>query len=477
MELRAAPATPGVNDPLTLTRDRLFELITAYDRPGPRYTSYPTAVEFHEGFRDAEYRARLAAASTDTGRPLSLYLHLPFCEERCTFCGCMVIITRKREVAARYLEYVERELELLGGALGARRRLAQYHWGGGTPTYLEPPQMERLHAAVRRHFEFEPGAEMAIEVDPRVTTTAHLDTLRRLGFNRLSLGVQDFTPEVQAAVNRVQGEDETRRMYDYARAAGFQSINIDLIYGLPLQSEGSFGRSVDAVIAMRPDRLAVYSFAHVPWVRGNQKGINPADLPDARSKIGLFLEARERLLGAGYVQIGMDHFALPDDEMARAAAAGALHRNFMGYTVKPAADMIGIGVSAIGDVAGAFAQNTKKLSTYYADLDAGRFPVERGFVLDEDDLIRRYVITQLMCNFRLAWRDVDGRFGISALQYFARERQALDEGPAAHGFVRLDEEGIDVLPVGRLFVRNVCMLFDRHLREKTGGTPVFSRTI
>lgn len=470
-------ATGAESDALRIPRDRLLALIKAYDRPGPRYTSYPTAVEFHAGFTDGDYRARLAVAAAAAPSPLSLYVHLPFCEERCTFCGCSVIITRKREVAERYLTYVERELALLAGALGGRRRLAQYHWGGGTPTYLTPAQMEQLHAAVRRHFEIDDGAEVAIEVDPRVTTTDHLDTLRRLGFNRLSLGVQDFTPAVQAAINRVQSQEDTRRMYDYARGAGFTSINVDLIYGLPFQTTESFGRSVDAVIAMRPDRLAVYSFAHVPWVKGNQKRIDPADLPDPEHKIALFIEARERLLRAGYAQIGMDHFALPDDEMARAARAGTLHRNFMGYTVKPASDMLGIGVSAIGDVAGAFAQNAKKLSTYYTDLDAGRFPIERGYALDADDLIRRHVIAQLMCNFRLDWRDVERRSGIAADRYFAAERQALAEGPETHGFVKLDGDRIEVLPLGRLFVRNICMIFDRHLRERTGAAPVFSRTV
>ncbi len=463
--------------PWPIPRDQLVSLIRTYDRPGPRYTSYPTAVEFHAGFGDAEYRERLAHAAGDADAPISLYVHLPFCEERCTFCGCMVIITRKREVAGKYLGYVERELEMLAGALGRRRRVAQYHWGGGTPTYLSVAQMERLHEVVSRHFTFDPGAERAIEVDPRVTTTAHVDALARLGFNRLSMGVQDFTPEVQIAVNRVQGEADTRRLYDYARAAGFSSINIDLIYGLPFQTAASFGRAVDAVVAMRPDRLAVYSFALVPWVRAHQKGIDVAALPDAEGKIGLFLEARERLLDAGYVQIGMDHFALPGDEMARAAAAGVLHRNFMGYTVKPASDMLGVGVSSIGDVAGAFAQNAKKLSAYYADLDAGRFPVERGYLLSGDDQIRRYVITQLMCNFHVDWAGVGRRFGIEARTYFAAEIAELEAGPAAHGFVRATADGLDVLPRGQLFVRNVCMVFDRYLKDKRGATPVFSRTV
>jgi oxygen-independent coproporphyrinogen-3 oxidase len=454
-----------------------LELLQKYDRPGPRYTSYPTAVEFNGGFDHAAYRERLKEAATRTGDPLSLYLHLPFCEERCTFCGCMVIITKTREVASRYLEYLHREVAMLADALAGRRRVVQYHWGGGTPTYLSPAQMEALHGVVSRHFDIAADGEVAIEVDPRVTTTAHLDTLRALGFNRLSLGVQDFTPEVQEAVNRVQSEGSTRDLVESARGAGIHSINIDLIYGLPLQTVASFARSVEAVIGMRPDRVAVYSFAHVPWIRGNQKRIRPEDLPPAGQKLQLFIEARERFLAAGYRQIGMDHFALPGDELARAAEAGTLHRNFMGYTTRPAPDMIGAGVSAIGDVAGAYAQNVKKLSAYYEAIDAGRFPVERGHALDRDDAIRRQVITQLMCNFRLDTRRVEERFGIAFDEYFQAERAELDTGPVAHGFLRMDGSALEITPVGRLFVRNICMVFDRYLRTKPAAGPVFSRTV
>jgi oxygen-independent coproporphyrinogen-3 oxidase len=453
------------------------ELLRRYDRPGPRYTSYPTAVEFHAGFDEAAYREHLARAAADRDAPLSLYLHLPFCEERCTFCGCMVIITKKREVAARYLDYLRREIALLAGHLSGRRRVVQYHWGGGTPTYLSVPQIEALQETVARHFDIQPGAEVAIEVDPRVTSFAQLETLRALGFNRLSMGVQDFTPEVQQAVNRVQGEDETRALFERARALGYVSINIDLIYGLPFQTLDSFGRSVDAVVRMRPDRVAVYSFAHVPWIRGNQRRLRPEDLPSPETKLALFIEARRRFLDGGYQAIGMDHFALPDDELARAAASRTLHRNFMGYTVKPAPDMLGAGVSAIGDVAGAFAQNVKKLSEYYAALDAGRFPVERGYRLSPDDLVRRHVITQLMCNFHLEGEDVSRRFGIDFGSYFGRELSELREGPVADGFLEIDGGRLEVTPRGRLFVRNVCMAFDRYLREKAAGTPVFSRTV
>ena len=453
------------------------ELLTKYDRPGPRYTSYPTAVEFHEAFDADAYRAQLARAAADRHTPLSLYVHLPFCEERCTFCGCSVVITRKREVAARYLEYLEREIDLAARTLGRRRRVLQYHWGGGTPTYLSVEQIERLHRFIADRFEILPDAEVAIEVDPRVTSLGQLETLRRHGFNRLSMGVQDFTPEVQAAVNRRQSEASTRAILDEARRLGFVSINIDLIYGLPLQTRESFGRAVDAVVAMRPDRVAVYSYAHVPWIRAHQKRLSPDALPAGERKLELFLEARRRFVDAGYAELGMDHFALPGDELTRAAEAHALHRNFMGYTTHPAPDLIGVGVSAIGDVGGAFAQNVKKLSTYYAALDAGRFPIERGYVLDEDDRIRRHVIAGLMCNLRVDRRESERLFGIRFDEYFREELDDLARGPAADGLVAVEGDALVVTPAGRLLLRNIAMIFDRHLRQRRTEQPVFSRTV
>jgi oxygen-independent coproporphyrinogen III oxidase len=455
------------------------DLLRKYDRPGPRYTSYPTAVEFHGGFDESAYRERLADAARRPEEPLSLYLHLPFCEARCSFCGCMVVITQKREVAARYLEYVHREIALLAQALGERRRVVQHHWGGGTPTYLSVDQIEALAAVVRRHFDVEKGAEVAIEVDPRVTTDEQLERLRALGFNRLSLGVQDLDPVVQEAVNRIQGEALTRGLFDTARRLGFESINVDLIYGLPFQTLEGFARTLDAVVAMRPDRLAVYSYAHVPWIRGNQRRIDPADLPPPSRKLELFLAATEAFLGAGYRPIGMDHFALPGDELAVAADAGKLHRNFMGYTTRPATDMVGAGVSAIGDVGGAFAQNTKKLSTYYATLDRDRFPVERGYPLDGDDQVRRFVITELMCNLGLDVGRVEQRFGIEFSRYFATElgELAAEGGPVADGLVEVRPDRVQVTARGRLLVRNVCMTFDRYLRRKSADRPVFSRTV
>ena len=468
----ASPHAPG-----GVPQDVTLDLLRRYDRPGPRYTSYPTAVEFHDGFGADAYADRLAEAAREPRAPLSLYLHVPFCESRCAFCGCSVIVTKKRHVAAQYLDHLCREIRLVAAALRGRRHVVQYHWGGGTPTYLSPAQMQHLHGEVARHFDVDAGGELALEVDPRVTSCEQLDMLRALGFNRLSLGVQDFDPEVQQAVNRIQGIDRTYALVEHARALGFGSINVDLIYGLPRQTPASFARTIDEVIALRPDRVAAYSFAHVPWIRAHQKLLRVEELPSADRKLQLFVDARARFLAAGYAPIGMDHFALPGDDLAVAAAAGRLHRNFMGYTTRPAPDMIGLGVSAIGDVAGAFAQNTKKLSTYYAALAADRFPVERGYALDADDGLRRHVIAELMCNLGVELAAVGRRFSIEPAKYFATELAELADGPIAHGFLRAEDGWLRVTPAGRLFVRNVCMIFDRHLREKRAATPVFSRTI
>jgi oxygen-independent coproporphyrinogen-3 oxidase len=456
-----------------------LELLKKYDRPGPRYTSYPTAVEFNESYGETDYRASLAAANAAADEPLSLYVHLPFCEERCSFCGCNVVITRKREVAARYLGYLHRELDALAAHLPARRRLSQYHWGGGTPTYLAPAEMEALQRKVVEHFRIDPDAEVAIETDPRVSTHEQMDLLKTLGFNRISMGVQDFTPAVQEAINRNQTECQTRDHYDHCRKLGFHSINIDLIYGLPLQTPEAFDRNMDVLLEMRPDRVAVYSYAYVPWIKANQKRIDTSQLPGPEAKLRLFCIARERFLSAGYVEIGMDHFALPDDELATAVRNRRLFRNFMGYTVKMGSDMIGAGVSSIGDVRGAFAQNVKKLSTYYEAIDAGKFPVERGYRLDRDDLIRRDVITRIMCNFYLDRAEVERSFGIDFGSYFATElaELAAPDGPVDHGFLEIHPDRLDVVGLGRLFVRNIAMAFDRYLRTKKSDKPVFSRTV
>lgn len=459
--------------------DVTLELLRKYDRPGPRYTSYPTAVEFSGDYDEAIYREKLAEANKLTDEPLSFYIHLPFCEERCTYCGCNVVITKKREVAVAYLEALHREIDMLAERLPDRRRISQYHWGGGTPTYLSVEQMEALQRKVTEHFTIDPQAELAIEVDPRVTSHNQIDLLKSMGFNRLSMGVQDFTPEVQEIVNRRQTETETRALYDYCRDRGFSSINLDMIYGLPLQTPETFTRSIETVIDLRPERIALYSYAFIPWLKAHQKKVEKETLPPPEVKIRLFCIARSMLLDAGYEQIGMDHFALPEDELVRAMARKRLHRNFMGYTVKMGRDMVGVGVSAIGDVRGSFAQNVKKLSTYHEAIDAGRLPIERGYLLSDDDSLRREVITRLICNFHLDVREIERRFGVEFESYFAVELAELraKDGPVEHGFLTIQPDSLEVLPRGRLFVRNVCMVFDRYLRTKKSDKPVFSRTV
>ncbi len=456
-----------------------FELLRKYDRPGPRYTSYPTAVEFTDAVTEADYRRKLEEADRASSEPLSLYVHLPFCEARCTFCGCNVIISPDHDVSIDYLDHLHREIDLLAAHLPHRRRLSQYHWGGGTPTYQTVAQMRALHAKIGEHFELAPDAEAAIEVDPRVTSREQMDFLREAGFNRISMGVQDFTPAVQEAIDRHQTEATTRELYAYTRGLGFSSINLDLIYGLPLQTPEAFRKNMEVVLELRPDRVALYSYAYVPWVKASQKKLDTLSFPSAEIKLRLFVTAREMFLAAGYVQIGMDHFALPGDELAMAVAGNRLHRNFMGYTVRKGSDMVGVGVSAIGDVRGCFVQNVKKLPAYYADLDAGRFPVERGYLLSDDDRIRREVITRLMCNFHLDVRELERVLAIDFASYFAAELAELRaaDGLVAHGFVKIAPDRLDVVGNGRLFLRNVCMTFDRYLRSAKPDSPVYSRTV
>jgi oxygen-independent coproporphyrinogen-3 oxidase len=437
-------------------------------------------VEFHDGFGDREYRERLAAADAHADEPLSLYAHLPFCEERCLYCGCNIVVTKHRGVAAGYLEQLLREIDLLARHLPNRRTLSQMHWGGGTPTYYPVAELERIFHAIAERFQFVPNAEIGIEVDPRVTSAEQIRSLRSLGFNRLSMGVQDFDPRVQEAVRRVQSYALTAELLRVAREEGFRSVNVDLIYGLPYQEPARFEHTLEQVLTLRPERVAVYSFAFVPWIKPHMNHI-PADaLPSPETKLALLAQAIDAFTRAGYRSIGMDHFALPEDDLARAMSDGTLHRNFMGYTVQSAHDMVALGISGIGDVQGAFAQNVKKLPDYAQALAAGRFPIERGYALDSDDLLRRHVITRLMCDSRLDVRDVERRFGIVFADAFATELEELTgRGPyRTDGLLVLSPDAIELTDLGRTFVRNVCMVFDRHLRRKAAqSAPVFSRTV
>jgi oxygen-independent coproporphyrinogen-3 oxidase len=458
-------------DTVHVTRD----LLVRYDKPGPRYTSYPTAPEWQEKFTQADYRRALADAATRPLEALSVYVHIPFCHERCIYCGCNVVVTEKEGVADHYLDYLDAEMALAALALKDRRRVMQLHWGGGTPTYLDVAQIERLMTIIRRHFEFPEGAELALEIDPRVTTEEQIFRLRELGFNRVSMGVQDLNPEVQRAITRYQTEEETRNVYGWCREAGFGGINFDLVYGLPFQRPESWENTMRAICEMRPDRLAVYSYAHVPWIRPHQKWIPGEALPLGPEKYELFAAARNKLQAAGYQAIGMDHFALPEDELALALSERRLHRNFMGYSVIPAAEMISFGTSAIGEIGGAYAQNQVKLSKYYEALDAGEFPTARGFALTEDDLIRRWLIRRLMCDFYLDTALLEKKFNIRYAEYFASEEEALAEFYDEQ-FIAKDGDNLVVLPLGRVFIRNVAMVFDAYLK-KPEGPRMFSRTV
>ncbi len=451
------------------------ELVRRFDRSGPRYTSYPTAVEFHDGVGAADYLEHLARADERASEGgLGLYVHIPFCERLCTFCACHFIATPHREVARAYLDDLRREAELLAERLPRRRALAQMQWGGGTPTYLSPAELELLFASIAERFELEPGAELAIEVDPRVTSREQLATLSGLGFNRLSMGVQDFTPAVQEAIGRRQTFEETRALVDAARELGFVAgINFDLIYGLPLQDEASFEENLDRLLELRPDRVALYSFAYVPWARPHQRRISATTLPATEVKLALYVAARERLLGSGYESIGIDHFALPDDQLAAAARERRLDRTFMGYTATPARALVALGVSGIGEVAGAYFQNERRLSSYSTALDAGRLPIQRGVLLDDDDRLRQYVIRQLMCNFAVDKEEVRRRFAVDFDRYFELPLARL-----AADLVADDGHTLRVTEAGRIFVRNVCMAFDRYLdARQAAGRPVYSRTI
>jgi len=452
------------------------ELLARYDRPGPRYTSYPTAPQFTEAFGEADYRRHLERAARRPDDPLSMYVHVPFCEHRCSYCGCNVVISPRRGPEERYLDAVERELDLLAEALDGRRTLSQLHWGGGTPTYLTPDQCERLFRAVTSRFPLAAGAEVAIEVDPCVTTDEHLERLREMGFNRISLGLQDLDPRVQEAVERVQPMELTRRHVELARRLGFVSVNLDLIYGLPYQTEATFRGTVRRVIAeLAPDRVACFSYAHVPWIKPHQRRLEGMPLPRGFEKFRIFLAAVEEFLRAGYEFVGFDHFARPGDELARALHEGRIHRNFMGYTVMPATDQVGVGVTAIGDVAGAYAANLKNLARYRRTVEAGRLPVERGIVRTPEDELRGAVIRRIICTLGVEWDWVRERFGVEPRERFA-EALARLRPLAADGLVELDEEGLRVTALGRFFLRNVCMPFDAYL-DRPAGRPIYSRTV
>ncbi len=447
-----------------------FDLLLRHDRPGPRYASFPTPAEFHDGVGETEHAEHLERASR-LDAPLSLYVHLPFCEDRCRFCACTVVATNERQVLRQYLTTLQRELVGAARHLGERRRLLQYHVGGGNPTHYSPDELRELHGIITSEFTIEPDAEVVIEADPRATTERHLVALREMGFNQLSLGVQDFTREVQEKVNRIQSFESTRDNVDLARRLGFESINIDLIYGLPSQRPLTFCHTLELLKEIRPDRIAAYPYEHVPTREGEPDGIDPETLPSVETRIELYISAIGELTRAGYVTIGADHFALPDDAQGRAVQDGTLWRNFMGYTVKHAPDVIACGLGGISDVAGGYFQNVKDPAAYERIVESGRLPTERGHILTHDDTIRRHVITSLTSTYGVRIPDIEDLYAVSFWDHFAEERPLLEE-MEEEGLVELTPERIELVGAGTCLVRNACMVFDSYLRKGNGKPQV-----
>jgi len=458
------------------------EIIGKLSQSGPRYTSYPTADRFQQDFGYGQFLEAVAGLRMRRSqRPLSLYVHIPFCDTICYYCGCNKIVTKDHSKAATYLGYLKQEIDMQGRLFAGMGQIEQLHFGGGTPTYLSDRQMGDLMTHLHENFSFAPDAqgEYSIEIDPRTVSVERVHSLRAQGFNRISLGVQDFDPEVQKAVNRIQPEAETRAVMDAARAAGFRSISIDLIYGLPKQTMASMEQTLDKVIDADPDRIALYNYAHLPHLFKPQRRIAEADLPTAAVKLDLLALCIRRLCAAGYVYIGMDHFAKPGDELAVAQRQGRLQRNFQGYSTRAEADLISCGVSAISAVGATYSQNEKTLEAYYEKLDDGKLPVTRGIKLDTDDLLRRIVIQKLMCNFELSISSIEQAYPIRFPLYFAAELEKL-KAFEDDGLVQIDPQWISVTPKGRLLIRNICMVFDRYLSmpRVDGPQPLrYSKTI
>ncbi|MBK7282498.1 oxygen-independent coproporphyrinogen III oxidase [Candidatus Aalborgicola defluviihabitans] len=442
------------------------ELLSRFDVPGPRYTSFPTADRFVEAFTTDDYVQALTQRRTGLAahsRPLSLYVHIPFCESLCYYCACNKIITKHHEKAASYLRYLSREVDLHTQYIGQGQTISQLHLGGGSPTFLRDDELRELMAMLRRNFTLAPGGEYSIEIDPRTVDAARLDTLAELGFNRLSFGVQDFDPAVQKAVHRVQPAEQVFALIDAARKRGFDSINIDLIYGLPRQTPESFARTLEQVNQLRPDRIALYAYAHLPERFKPQRRIDAQTLPNAAAKVAMLSRSLVSFLSAGYVYVGMDHFALPDDALAIAKRQGRLHRNFQGYSTQPDCDMIGLGVSSIGRVGATYSQNAKTLEEYCDLIDQGRLPVVRGLALSRDDLVRRAVIMSLMCQGQVLFESIDLAYLVDCRNYFTRELEDL-QSLVEQGLVTVDDTGIQVTAQGWFFVRAVAMVFDRYLQ-------------
>jgi oxygen-independent coproporphyrinogen III oxidase len=467
-----------VNPSLQRMREELRvgeEFLARYNRPGPRYTSYPTAPVWNDSFGPDDLE-RVHEEAERARSPVSLYMHIPFCESLCLFCACNVIIQKDKRVAPPYLSVLKQEMERVSRSVSKNREVVQFHWGGGTPTYLTPAQIEDLFGAVRARFSFAADAEIGIEVDPRVTSREHLETLRRLGFNRLSMGIQDFHGEVQKAIHRIQPFELTRDLLFAARELGFDSINVDLIYGLPYQTPERFAHTVDQILQLAPDRVALFSYAHVPWLK-KQQGSFAAHLPEGMQKFAIFRTGLLKFLEAGYLYIGMDHFAKPEDELAISQQKRTLHRNFQGYTTKAGADLYGMGVTAISGIQNAYAQNHRELAAWEKSVGERGIATMRGYRLSEDDRLRRAVISRLLCHTVVIKQEIAQEFGIDFDRYFADELARL-EASREDGLVLLDPGEIRSTWLGRIFIRNLAMVFDPYLeKQQLAAKPLFSKTL
>ena len=456
--------------------ERLLQLLKQYDKPGPRYTSYPTAPVFSSEYTDKRFEIDVIHNNHENASPLSLYVHVPFCDSLCYFCGCTTVITRNREHIREYCSSIKKEISRMSAYVLNDRPVTQMHWGGGTPSYLQPEEIDDLGRFIEDRFSFAPGAEVSVEIDPRELTRGHLEAFRNRGVNRISLGVQDFNERVQRAVNRVQPESITVQAIEWARELGIGSINIDLIYGLPLQSVGSFQKTLDRVVELSPSRIAVFSFAYVPWMKSHQKLLHREDLPSAETKLQLLKATIETLTSAGYEYVGMDHFAKPGDELAVAQRDKKLHRNFQGYSTNAGANLYGFGMSAISHFGSVYAQNAKTLAEYHKAVAAGKFPTAVGYRMSKDDLIRKFVIMRLMCDLEVDKTEVEGLFGVMFDEYFDASLDELQQF-VQEGLVRLTLDRVKVEPDGRLFLRNIAMCFDAYVKKLGREKPIFSRTV
>jgi oxygen-independent coproporphyrinogen III oxidase len=456
--------------------NHLLSILRTFDIPGPRYTSYPTAPMFSKSYGAQQFQEDIAANNRSNNSPLSLYVHIPFCDTLCYFCGCTTIVTPNHRHAAEYLQALKLEISKTAAFISHDRPVVQMAWGGGTPSFLSPEEIHDLASHFRKHFIFAADAEMSVELDPRELTFDHLKAFVASGANRFSLGVQDFQEDVQHAVNRIQPETMTKQVFEWAHELGIKSINVDLIYGLPLQTVESFKRTLEKVIELSPERIAVFSFAYVPWLKPHQKLLHPDQLPTADEKLQLLQLTIDTLNGAGYEYIGMDHFAKPTDELALEQKQKRLHRNFQGYSIKAGADLFGFGMSAISHFGNVYSQNAKELPAYYEAVRSGNFPTILGYRMTRDDEIRKYVIMRLMCDLELNKHDVERRFAISFDEYFSDALEKL-QTVLPLGLIIMDDEHIFVQDAGRFVLRNIAMCFDAYLEKLRKDRPIFSRTV